>query len=261
MANTGGLTGPTAIVARTRSIRACVLFVAALAFSTDSRADPVAFSTSRNPFTPGVFNQGWWAEGDLGDFASDSNHNYLTGYARSEFRSFFTFDLSSLDLTDRTLAGAVFEVNGATFFADSAEETLGLFDVTTAANVVNHNEGFNSTVFADLGTGVSYGTFEIAKYPANSYLTFALNEAALQDIARNAGSFFTIGARSLSGTPIPFEDPNFRFDLLFAFSGEFPASLILDIQPASAPVPEPSTIILLGTGVAALMTRRRHRRR
>src|SRR5688572_22081586 len=170
---------------RTRSIRACLLFVVAVGLSTDAGADPVAFSTSSSPFTPGVFNQGWWAGGDPGDFSSDANPNYLTGYARSEFRSFFTFDLSSLDLTGRTLDGATFEVNGATFFAtDSDVEILGLFDVTTSASVVNYNEGLNSTVFDDLGTGVSYGTFEIGRYPFGSNLTFALNQAGLQDIAR-----------------------------------------------------------------------------
>lgn len=41
-------------------------------------------------------------------------------------------------------------------------ETYALFDVSTDAATLNQNEGLNAAIFADLGSGTSYGAFDVA---------------------------------------------------------------------------------------------------
>ena len=151
-------------------------------------------TTAQSPFTDRVLNQGWWAKGSD---TQNKNDNYIVGTCcglKIEYRDFFTFDLSAI--RDRVLS-AELRVNSGDIRGQALEQ-LGLFDVSTPAELVNNNRGLNAEIFRDLGTGTSYGTFTIAKSQRQELLTLTLNRSAILDINDARGGFFTVGGRHLS---------------------------------------------------------------
>jgi hypothetical protein len=147
--------------------------LALVVLTPSAKAATITFSTSDNRFEDLVDNQGWWSDSQDG---STTNANYFTGRQDSHLaNSFFTFDLSSLDLTSQVITAATLSLPGFWFSSSDDSETLGLFDVSTNAAVLNANNGTNATIFEDLGTGTSYGSFVIARYDQGQTLTLALN--------------------------------------------------------------------------------------
>ena len=154
------------------------------------------FNTSDSQFDVGVDNQGWWSSGRAG---RDTLSNYVVGRSfGKEFRNFFTFDLSSL-------SGTVISANLELKRGVNAGETnhvYGLFDVSTDAATLNNNSSLNADIFNDLGTGTSYGTFNVPgtfiRSRDGGNLILPLNAAAVADINAAAGGFFSIGGALLN---------------------------------------------------------------
>src|SRR5439155_3479407 len=125
--------------------------------------------------------------------------------------------------------------------------TLAFFDVSTQAATLNNNVGINSTIFDDLGTGKSYGSFVVARWDPTEFastITFTLNSNAVDDIALAAGGFFSIGGALQGLNPQS-----------FTFEGLFSGSNFIGIQQLvviTTPVPEPSTYLLFISGAGAL---------
>jgi hypothetical protein len=167
------------------------------------------FTTSQSEFTAGVRNQGWWSA-DPAVLNSDSNANYVAtkGPTASE-QNFFTFDLR--DLPSSCAVGAA--TLRLTRFEGSGTGTLtyGLWDVSTPAATLNHNDGFSPAIAADLSSGTSFGSFAVdsdPSLPVGEVLSFSLNGAGVAAVAAARGGFFSIGG-ALSG----------REGFLFGFSG------------------------------------------
>lgn len=195
-------------------------------------AAATTFSTAQSEFDPGVLNQGWWSS--LPGYANeDSNDNHYTGLSLPVgvvLRSFYTFDLSGLPGT----------VNAASLRVPRGEQSggvnLGLWDVTTAAAVVNNNAGQDSGIFANLGSGRSYGSFTVLPGAASDYLAFPLNSQALADINDSTG-FFSLGA-----AVGPQE---------FIFSNSAGKVTFLDLVIDGNSIPEPGSLSLVA--LAALL--------
>lgn len=208
----------------------------------------VTFSTSQSQFTSGIDNQGWWSDVHTN---SDGNSNYFTGIER---RGFFTFDLSSLGASDN-ITSATLNLRRGTSGFNEATEDVGFFDVTTAAATLNNNNGVNATIYADLGSGVSYGTFTVSgTEDQEAVLSFTLNDAGVAAVNAAKGQFLSIGADLLTqnGNDWIFGSTNGTLD---------PQDLVLNIEPAQAPVPEPATLTIwslgaLGCAVAAYRLRK-----
>ena len=211
----------------------------------------ITFTTAQSRFDAGVDNQGWWSP-TLNNV--DDNDIYFTGInGVFSLRNFFTFDLTSLS---GTATSATLKVTRAfDSGTNGASETLEFFDVSTDATTLNNNTGTSQTIFDDLGSGTSYGSFAVAgSGPTNEVLSFVLNAQALTDINNAAGGFFSIGG-SLTDN-----DGN---DSLFGGSGgSGPAQLDITTGPVNPPaIPEPSTMLLFGSGFAALAAWRHKARR
>ena len=204
------------------------------------------FDTSDSQFDAGVDNQGWWSDTRE---ARDDNDNYTTGTALGggggDFRSFFTFDFSSLSLP---VISATMELTRFEYWSTAESETLGLFDVLTDAVTLNNNVGTSESIYDDLGSGVSYGQFEVLSEGLETdVLSFQLNSYAIGDINAAKGGWFSIGGALLSlgsptldGTEVVFGRSN--------FSGE--QRLVLEV------VPEPATLLLFGIGILWVRNRR-----
>jgi hypothetical protein len=180
---------------------------------------PMAFDTCASRFDPGVDNQGWWSA-TFGN--TDVNDNYFVGSHPNDvdlLNDFFTFDLTSL--TESALS-ATLHLKRYFGGSDTGEtsHTYHLFDVSTDAATLNANTGTSAAIFADLGSGMSYGSFvvSVAGDP-DEILAFALNAAAVADINAAAGGFYSIGGTLEPGAPV---------------------------------IPEPGTLLLLGSGLAGL---------
>jgi len=243
------------------------LFVAVLVLCVNARfaqATTISFNTGQSVFAGSNLNQGWWSATRVN---SDSNANIFTGLAHNgalvdDLHSFFTFDLSSLNLAGQIVASATLTVTNSGFYqSGNASETLGLFDVSTAAAALNANNGTSAAIFADLGTGTSYGSFVVPSYVTDTPQSFSLNNAGLAAIASGAGGFFSIGGALTS------LNNNFNgsgFEGIFVGTevppGPFvPVTLTLDVEPVATAVPEPASVSLPAVGLAGLYRRRSRR--
>ncbi len=173
----------------------------------------------------------------------NANNNIITGVENAEdWRSFVTFAVPS---TAQNYATAEIRLNASS--VTGGPNTLEIFDVST--NVATDPV---ATVYADLGTGVSYGT--ATNLAGNSSVVVVLNSQGLAAINAAKGSTITFGMRNATLTTNP--------DFIFGSSGgSSPRSLVLTSVPV-APVPTMSewAMILLGLmmacGAALLIQRR-----
>ncbi|MCA9235448.1 MAG: hypothetical protein KDA44_08240 [Planctomycetales bacterium] len=211
---------------------------AVLLVSASGRAHGVGvvlLDTSQAPLEFTSWNQGWWSTGTSNPSTRNSSPFLGTYFGQGTFslngthRDFFTFRIPQLQ-GNRVIAASLLQHRGVVSDTIESEETIGLFDVTTDPAVLNHNEGSNPSVYADIGTGISYGEFLIETSGTTETLyEFALNAAAIADINAATGNYFSVGGNLLS------DDGH---DFIFGGAIHGPAELRLTI------VPEPPAIVI-----------------
>lgn len=161
-----------------KCISAVVLSMVALACS----AETLAISTY-GPRLAGGPNHGWWSN-DVTNY--DGNDNFITGhYADRDYRSFFSFDLSEVQIT--SLTEVLLQLPASRLMSGPVD--LVLWDVTTDPVTVNRNSGINPDVYADLGSGIEYGRYRI---DSAVMVWVPLNDAGMAALQATEG-FFTIG--------------------------------------------------------------------
>ena len=213
------------------------IFGLAIMLPLIAQAEVITLSTAQSRFEPTSLNQGWW--GDYNDFNQDDNDNHYTGMAGLDHRSFYTFDFSGVK--GKIKRAKINLMRGG----QSSDLTLRFWDVSTDAQIVNKTIFHDQSIYIDLGTGKSYGSFAVSYgTDTTDRLEFELNSKAITDMRKQSG-FFTIGASVLESEHI------------FSRSGGNVVFLTLDVQPTR--VPEPSSIALILLGVAGLAYSR-HRR-
>lgn len=154
------------------------------------------FTTGESPLQPDSPNQGWWGTTPN----NSANDNYIVGHIGDGglHRNFFTFDISSLH---RRVVWARLDIYSADLQGNPTER-LGLFDVSTTAKPLNANTGRNRNIYRDLGSGRSYGYFDVNTLNDDQWLSFRLNRAAERNIDETTRRYFSIGGRLLSvGSP------------------------------------------------------------
>jgi hypothetical protein len=197
----------------------------------------IVLTTAQHQFDPGIDNQGFWS---TSIFNEDINDNYFCGANSSgDHRSFFTFFVTALP--QPVVSAALSVQRGVT---SSVNPTgIELFHVSTPANVLNSNDGFSSTIYSDLGSGMSYGLTHVpGAGPADESLLLPINSQGIADLTNAAGGCFSIGAR--------LENEALR---MFGDSDGYTAQLILRT------VPEPSSWLTMA--VATMCVWRRGRRK
>lgn len=201
----------------------------------------VTIGTDEGLVSPGRDNQGWWREGSQN--SNPTNDNYYTG-ASDSYRSYFTFDLSGL--TGQTITALSLDLRR---YNQSGTVELDFWDVDTSAADLAQREVINGTIFADLGSGLSYGSSgPIGVGASTDVLSFTLGAQAVVDANAAIGGYFSIGVSSLSSS------------VIFASSGAEPGNggpgytqnLVVTTGEAPAAVPLPASLPLLALTLGGL---------
>ncbi|RVU43884.1 PEP-CTERM sorting domain-containing protein [Rubrivivax rivuli] len=236
----------------------CMLLISLGLAGAWSQASTVVLTTSQAQIRPGADNQGWLSSVSANENAFNDNH--ITGLfgPGEEYRSFFSFSLQSLT---GTVLGARIELRR---YQQQGTVNLGFWDTTaTAAELSATRDGlFSPGIFEDLGSGTSYGSFQVVQGDGEDILAFELNAQALSALnarlAQPGDGYFSLGA-AVQGEGYLFatsnDEPGASGGLLNS-----PQRLVLRMAE-SQPVPEPGSLALavLGLAVAARATRMRSR--
>lgn len=194
--------------------------------------------TSVNPSDAGYISDGGVKElqGPTGNFFSGRTNGGI------EYRGYLTY---SVPTSATPYSSAVLNLNVRDIVAGPND--LLVSDVTS-----NIATAPGTTVFADLGSGVSYGTVT-GLNTTNATIQITLNAAGLSAVNAARGGSLSFGFRNTT-----VESTN---DQIFGFSGgSTPRQLILTAGPSTVPTLSEWAMILFGltlAGGAALFIQRR----
>jgi len=220
-------------------------------------------------------NQGWWTTGSTVGLP-DQNGNFIAGTSGSHtFRDYFSFDLlaAGLNASDSGLVtSATFtlpqQFEGSCFNSpdpitdpscDTDMAELDLHGVTTSADALNSEGEVDSTIFNDLGANGIYGTTNLMTYGPESN-SVSINLDALGLAALNSALLNVTDINNGGACP-PFDPnggPGPTMCNFFSLGG------VVTPLPKTNPgntVPEPASLLMMGSGLSglALMLKRRRK--
>lgn len=175
------------------------LSVAAIALmaATSASADPVVFAVSNNAGWSLTINGQNFASVDTGWIRSDGQHtaaisNFLVGTSGGfNYNNFAVFDLSGFagTVTSASMTINSFTVRGAsTFTLNDVSASYAALDATRPAGDVT-----GQALFADLGSGLAFGSRGYVDADTNMVRTITLNEAGLSAIQAATSGQLQIG--------------------------------------------------------------------
>ena len=191
--------------------------------------------TTGGPKTLNATSMGWW---DSTGAHTASNTNYIAGVCSStdacvgddlNHHDFFVFNLASIGSTITSAQLSLFNpTNG--YVSDTSALTMSFFDVTTPISTLTASGSGQVAIYNDLGSGTLYVSSQSVNAASNNaQLSFSLTAAGVAGLD---------AARFVAGTQV-------------AVGGA--------IDAVAAPVPEPSSMLLFGLGLVALLMSRRLR--
>jgi PEP-CTERM motif len=158
-----------------------------------------------------------WVSNEAFNFTSPDpvNTSYMAGvYNGSARNNFFVFNLASVS---GTVTSAKLELYSGTV---SEKLNYSLFGATEAISELSDSSSPDSALYAQLGSGQKYGSFDInaVTNPANVYnLILTLNTSAVSDI--NAIIIAKKAEFAISGFVKPVPEPSTWIMMLAGFAG------------------------------------------
>jgi hypothetical protein len=136
-------------------------------------------------------DSGWWDNTGF-HVATNKNYNAGQGNITTQWRDFFVFDLSAVD---RPILGAELRLFNPTsgYISPDSTETFTLFDVSTPIAALRANGSGRTDIFADLGSGASFGSQTVSAVDNGHVVSVSLNSPALANLNSSRGSFFAVG--------------------------------------------------------------------
>jgi len=205
----------------------------------------VSQSVGSASLTVNATDSGWYD--DTGWHQPD-NLNYAVGEeVVFIYHNYFVFDLSSVSATVTSAVINIYSPESPAQTFDSYKsmdpfETYVLYDVLTDISVLTSDTG-GVAVFEDIGTGTSYGGYDVSAADNGQFVSITLNADALADINNTAGLFAIGGAVStIDLTP--------NNEVIFASSSEpgVPSPYMV-----LTTVPVPAAVWLFASGLAGLI--------
>ena len=228
------------------------LFLAAAVICT-ATVSSVPVEAQANKVLIRAGTTGWY---DSTGSHNSNNSNYIVGGPISYgtyTHNFFVFDLSAVG--PQILSADLLVTQGVTVSEYPYETSLpyDLYDISTPTPTLISTQTGQTGIYQDLGSGTSYGTFNISTdYTYENRLDFTLNQAALQDLNAHRGDTFAIGG-ALDFSQIPLQNIGAEYTFA-ATSGAgdgtgFGADLALTIVPEASTTVSFGLLLALGGGI------------
>lgn len=175
-------------------------------------------------------DSGWYT---TRGFHDPANTNYLVGQCAQcpppdnmEYRNFFAFNLAGVDQPILSASLRVANPPGG-YISPDATETWTIYDVNTPIPQLLAG-GIQPAIFADLGTGTSYGAQTVSAADSGRNITVDLNGAAVAYLNSVRGGMAALGGAltTLSGA---------ADQIVFAFSGLGTRELLLTFGTPAGP--------------------------
>jgi hypothetical protein len=163
---------------------------------------------------------GWYSA--LG-FHDDANPNYFVGLCdegcdpKGEYHDFAVFDLGEGVSATSAVLRLFNPLTG--YISPNPSELFSLYDVSTGVRDLIADQSDATDIFDDLGSGLLFGSRTVLSSDAGVYVEITLTADGIDSLNRAIGTWAVGGAVDLSEAPAP------------------------------EPVPEPTTLLLLGSGL------------